>query len=92
MNGFNTPVESSFTFQGTVQPLSAEQLELKPEAQRSFEWLQIHVEFSTKPDYKNLKVGDKIIYNDTPYRINGKKDYTLNNYVEYHAMEVTTDG
>lgn len=88
-DGFNVPVEVDFNFKGTVQPLSVEQLEMKPEAQRAFEWLQIHIMLSNSPSYRDLKVGDEIIYNSRTYRINGKKDYSLNNYVEYHAMEVT---
>ena len=90
-NGFNVPTETTISFRGTIQPLSAEALELKPDAQRSFEWLQIHVETSD-PNYTVLSVGDEIQYNDKPYRVKGKKDYTLNNYVEFHAMEVVQNG
>lgn len=87
-DGFNQPVETTETFKGTVQPLSAEALELKPDAQRGFEWLQIHVEVGGL----SLKVGDQITYNSRNYVVQAKKDYSLNNYIEYHAMEGTQNG
>lgn len=91
-DGFNQPIENIFQFKGTIQPLSAEELELKPDAQRSFEWLQIHAEVGTGCEDVALKVGDKILYDSRPFRIKAKKDYTLNNYIEYHALEVVENG
>ena len=88
VDGFNTPTETLITFKGTVQPLSAEALELKPDAQRGFEWLQIHVEL----DKQALSIGDDIDYGGKRYRVKAKKDYSLNNYIEYHIMEATQNG
>lgn len=92
VDGFNTPTETTVTFKGVIQPLSAENLELKPEAQRGFEWLQIHVEIDDNTNFIQLNIGDNILYDGRKYRINGLKDYKLNNYVEYHAMEITQNG
>lgn len=89
VNGFDDPIETAVSFKGTIQPLSAEDLELKPEAQRGFQWLQIHVEVDDNTQFLPLAVGDIILYNDLRYRVNGKKDYRLNNFIEYHALEVT---
>jgi len=88
-DGFNEPQTTTYNFKGTVQPLSAEQLQLKAEGDRAFEWLQIHIEIENSADYVELNDGDIIVYSGKNYKINGKSDYLLNNFIEYHAMEVT---
>lgn len=75
----STPV--AFSFMGTVQPLSPKQLELKPEGQRSWTWLQIHV-YSSIFD---LDDNDEIVINGKIFKIMGKKDYSQSGYIEYHA-------
>lgn len=70
------------TFLGVVQPLRTEQLELKPEGQRSWEWLWIHAKAGTL----NLHTADKILFNSKTYKIEGVKDYSLNGYVEYELV------
>lgn len=75
--------ESQKTFIGTIQPLSAKAIALKPEGQRAFTWLQIHCTAGSL----NLNVNDRIIYNDKKYKIMALLDYSLNNYIEYHACE-----
>ena len=70
------------TFLGVVQPLRTEQLELKPEGQRSWEWLWIHAKVGTL----NLHTADKILFNSKTYKIEGVKDYSLNGYVEYELV------
>jgi hypothetical protein len=81
---FDQPVATvtKITFKGTIQPLSAKQISLKPEGQRSWEWLQIHC-FSGP---LNLDTNDIIIYNGKNFKIMGVWDYSLNNYIEYHAI------
>lgn len=81
-NGFITKQETMFTFKGTVQPLSAEEIQLKPEGQRAFQWLQIHALKSPN----NLLVDDRIVFNGVRYKIMQIRDYSLNNYIEYHAI------
>lgn len=81
-NGFAVDSTVPITFQGTIQPLSPKMLELKPEGMRAFEWLQIHC-FATSA---NLTTGDKILYNGKRYKIMADNDYSLNNYIEYHAI------
>ena len=81
-DGFVTDVINTFTFNGTIQPLRPEQIALKPDGQRSWEWLQIHVITGTN----NLKTNDRIIYNGKEYKVMSVKDYSLNNYVEYHVV------
>jgi len=82
-------VEGDFTyttkkinFKGVWQPLRDESLELKPEGQRSWEWIWIHAVAGTL----NLETADKIIFNKKRYKVMEKKDYSLNGFVEYHLV------
>lgn len=71
--------EKTFKFQGVWQPLRDEALELKPEGQRSWEWIWIHA----KATQLNLETADKVIFNSKRYKVMQKKDYGLNSFVEY---------
>ena len=71
-----------FTFKGTIQPLSPKAIALKPEGQRAWPWLQIHALAGTL----NLDVDDQIVYNGDIYKIMALLDYSLNNFIEYHAV------
>ena len=72
--------EKQINFKGVWQPLRDEQLELKPEGQRSWEWIWIHARASEL----NLETGDKVKFNNKRYKVVQKKDYSLNSFVEYH--------
>lgn len=72
--------EKEINFMGVWQPLRDEQLELKPEGQRSWEWIWIHA----KASELNLETADKVIFNNKRYKVVDKKDYSLNGFVEYH--------
>lgn len=70
-----------YSFKGTIQPLSPRAIMLKPEYQRAFSWLQIHI-------YSNhvlLDVNDEIIFSGKKYKVMGQYDYRLNGFMEYHA-------
>lgn len=71
--------QTTINFQGVWQPLRDEQLELKPEGQRSWEWIWIHA----KSSQLNLETASKVIFNGKRYKIMQKKDYGLNSFVEY---------
>lgn len=71
--------EQTFNFKGVWQPLSAEQLNLLPEGQRSWENVWIHC----KSSELNLETGSKVLFNNKRYKITQKKDYGLNSFVEY---------
>lgn len=81
--GFVTNVDTPFTFKGTIQPLSPKSISLKPEGQRAFQWLQIHCVSSSL----NLRTNDRIVYNGKTFKIMADNDYSLNGYIEYHAVE-----
>lgn len=82
VRGEITQTSEILSFNGTVQPLMPEQLETKPEGQRSFEWLQIHA--FTEID---LKVNDRIDWESKTYKVMFKNNYKLNGYFEYHVIE-----
>lgn len=69
-------------FMGVWQPLKDEQLELKPEGQRSWEWYWVHA----KTGNLNLKTQDKIIFQGKLFKVMTVKDYSLNGYIEYHLI------
>lgn len=76
-------LDTQFTFRGSIQPLSPKGIILKPEGQRAWEWLQIHCVRSDA----NLDVNDQIIYNGKIFKVMAQNDYSLNNYIEYHAVK-----
>lgn len=71
--------EKQINFMGVWQPLRNEQLELKPEGQRSWQWCWIHA----KAGELNLETADKVIFNGERFKVVTKKDYSLNGFVEY---------
>lgn len=74
--------EKQIKFQGVWQPLKDEALELKPEGQRSWEWIWIHAVASQL----NLETADKVIFQNKRYKVVQKKDYGLNSFVEYQLV------
>ena len=81
-DGDVSTTEEVISFQGVWQPLRDEQLQLKPEGQRSWEWYWIHA----KAGMLNLNTADKIIFNGDRYKVMNKKDYSLNGFVEYQVI------
>lgn len=75
-------VETQINFKGVWQPLKDETLQLKPEGQRSWEWVWIHA----KSGSLNLETADKVIFNNKRYKVVEKKDYGLNSFVEYQLV------
>ena len=80
--GVVTYANVDFTFMGTVQPLSPKQIELKPEGQRAWTWLQIHMQTGSL----KLNVNDQILINNVIFKIMALRDYSQNGYIEYHAV------
>lgn len=74
--------EEFIRFLGVWQPLRDEELQFKPEGQRSWEWIWIHAKSGTL----NLETQDKVIFNDKRYKIMNVKDYSLNGFIEYQLV------
>jgi len=75
--------EQKIDFKGVWQPLKDEQLELKPEGQRSWQWIWIHAKAGTL----NLTTADKVVFNYIRYKVMSVKNYSLNGYIEYQLIE-----
>jgi hypothetical protein len=74
--------KENISFQGVIQPLTAEALQIKPLEMRSWEWLMIHTRINIE-----LQTNDLIEYEGKQYKVMFAKDYSLNNYYEYHLVE-----
>jgi hypothetical protein len=82
VNFLVTTVDTPFTFNGVIQPLKTQEINLYPDGLRAFTWLQIHT-FSGAFD---LKPDDQIVVNGKVYNVMGKRDYSRNGYIEYHLV------
>jgi len=82
VDGFAESNETLVTFKGTIQPLMPEKVQLKPDGQRSWQWIQVHCYESSL----NLVTNDRIVYNDRRYKVMAVLDYSLNGFVEYHCI------
>ena len=74
--------EEFIRFLGVWQPLRDEELQFKPEGQRSWEWIWIHAKSGTL----NLETQDKVIFNNKRYKVMNVKDYSLNGFIEYQLV------
>lgn len=88
VEGDSVTSETQISFQGVWQPLKNEELQLKPEGQRSWEWIWIHARSSSL----NLETADKVLFNNRKYKVMQKKDYGLNSFVEYQLIRDYEDG
>lgn len=71
----------TISFRGVWQPFSAEQLQMRPEGERSWPWFMVHAEISL------ILANDScIIYKGERYRVMARKDYQLNGYIEYSIV------
>ena len=82
IDGDSVKTETLINFLGVWQPLRDEQLQFKPEGQRSWEWVWIHA----KSGSLNLSTQDKVIFNDKRYKVMSVKDYSLNGFIEYELV------
>ena len=74
--------EQEMSFVGVWQPLKDEDLQFKPEGQRSWEWIWIH----SKSGTLNLQTADKVVFNNKRYKVMSVKDYSLNGFIEYQLV------
>lgn len=84
VDGDLTYGEIRYNFMGVWQPLRNEALQLKPEGQRSWQWIQLHVKSNVE---LNLETADKVIFRNELFKVIEKKDYSLNGYIEYQLCK-----
>lgn len=87
VNGFTQDIFENINFDGVIQPLNPSAVALKPEGERTWNWLQVHC-FSGAP---NIGLTDLVEYNGVRYKVMAQNDYTLNGFVEYHIVQDFTD-
>lgn len=75
-------LHTQIIFQGIVENISPQQLEMKPEGQRKWQWISVWAtpELILQPD-------DIFRYRDKNYRVMSKNDWSAYGYVQYEAME-----
>ena len=81
-NGLVIETTQDIKFQGVWQPLGLRQLQMKPEHQRSWDWVLVH----SKTDLA-LHNDDVIKFRGIQYRVMAQNDYSLNGYFEYHLTQ-----
>lgn len=81
-NGDSIKEETKINFQGVFQPLREDQLQSKPEGQRSWSWYWIHAKSGTL----NLQTQDKIIFENVRYKVMSVKNYSLYGFIEYQVI------
>lgn len=69
-------------FRGVWQPLSPQQLRIKPEGQRNWKWFMCHSDVDLE-----LNTDEVIKYEGTQFRVMSKKDYVKYGYYEYHLVD-----
>lgn len=82
VDGDAVKTEQKIDFLGCWQPLRDEELQFKPENQRSWSWYWIHAKSGTL----NLKTQDKIKFQGKRYKVMAVKDYSLNGFIEYQIV------
>lgn len=68
-------------FRGVVQPMTGRQLMIKPEGERSWNWITVHSD-----PVLDLKTDSIIIYLGTQFRVMAKKDFEIYGYVYYELV------
>lgn len=77
-------VETTVTtnFRGVRQPLTPQQLKMKPEGQRKWKWEMIHA----LPNLV-LDIDDQIWFQGEPFRVSSKMDYAQYGFVTYDICQ-----
>ncbi len=74
--------DAEINFRGVIQPLSKRLLQLKPEGQRAWTWLQLNAE-----PVLSLQVDDVVNYLGVQTRVMALADYTIYGYVSYELVQ-----
>jgi hypothetical protein len=69
-------------FRGVMAPLSARQLEIKPEGQRSWRWFELHCKTQIE-----LHIDDIVFWRCKKYRVMAIHDWSDYGYYRYELAE-----
>lgn len=73
--------------QGVRQPMTAQQIAIKPEGQRAWRWETLHC----LPNVP-LRIDDIVVFGEKRYRVMQKWDWSEYGYYEFHICEAYEDG
>lgn len=73
---------SNYTFMGVVESQTAQQLQMKPEGQRSWNYINVWA----LPNVA-LKVDEVFCYQEKEYRVLRKNDWSQYGYAEFECVE-----
>lgn len=73
---------ADINMQAVRQPLSAQQVMMKPEGQRTWRWDRLHA--LPTPE---LVVDSRVLYQGIEYRVMGKWPWPEYGYIEYHLTQ-----
>lgn len=81
-NFLSVETPTKILFEGVMQPLTEQQLRMKPEGQRKWEWFWLHAEpgLSLNPD-------EEVFWQNVKYRVMARKNYFQYGYIEYHLVD-----
>lgn len=82
VDGDVVKTEENINFLGVWQPLRDDELQFKPEGQRSWSWYWIHAKSGTL----NLQTQDKIIFQGQRYKVMAVKNYNIYGYITYEVV------
>lgn len=82
IDGDVVKAEETINFLGVWQPLRDDELQFKPEGQRSWSWYWIHAKSGTL----NLQTQDKIIFQGQRYKVMAVKNYNIYGYITYEVV------
>lgn len=77
----------NINFWGIVQPLSGRQLNMKPEGQRKWNWIEVFAQASPAGAVLDLSIDDVIVYLGIQYRVMTRRQYALYSYVYYEFAQ-----
>lgn len=82
VNNRTVETQTSIETRGVLQPLAIEQLEIKPEGQRSWKWFMLHCQPSL-----SLKTDDTAIIKGSRYRVMARFGFDDYGYVQYELVK-----
>lgn len=71
-----------FACRGVIQPFGPQELKIKPEGQRAWNWQMLH----TTPD-TDLKDDEIFRIKDVDYRVVSRQDWTAYGFIKYELLE-----
>jgi hypothetical protein len=79
-------IKSRIDFAGVITPLSARQLEIKPEGQRAWRWFEVHTSAAIE-----IKPDDIVTFKCKKYRVMAQHDFSDYGYWRYEIAEAFTE-